>query len=555
MPPIRNGNHKNPQEQEGRILLAISDLKNKRIPNIGQAAKIYNVPRTTLRDRLKGTQQRSQIRANSHKLTEYEEESLIKWILDLDKRGLPPRPSLVQDMANYLLLQHGNQQIGKNWVYKLVQRRPELKSRFSRRYNYERAKCEDRKIIQTYFDCIREAILEYGILPEDIYNFDETGFAMGLCATAKVITGSDRYARPKLLQPGNREWVTSIEAVNSTGWALPSYIIFKATKYSQEGWFTTLPNDWRINISDNGWTTDKIGIDWLINHFIPYTNGRVMGRYRMLVLDGHGSHLTAEFDRICTENNIIPICMPPHSSHLLQPLDVSCFAVLKRQYGQLVEQRMRLGFNHIDKIDFLTAFPEARIMAYKADTIRNGFAATGLVPFDPDRVYQQLTIQLRTPTPPPSRSSNTESSCLQTPQNPRQFKRQLTTIKKRISQRTGSPLDSVDEVINRMSKAYEITANSLILLGKEVHDLRAAHEKEKQKRRQSRKQISHEQGITREEAHALIQSQVEASQLAITALADPELPASPALIRRQFRCSECNILGHRRPQCPNRTGN
>ena len=296
-------------------------------------------------------------------------------------------------------------------------------------------------------------------------------------------------------------------------------------------------------------------MDWLQNYFIPYTNGRVIGRYRMLILDGHGSHLTAEFDRICTENNIIPICMPPHSSHLLQPLDVSCFVVIKRKYGQLVEQRMRLGFNHIDKIDFLTAFPEARLMAYKAETIQNGFAATGLVPFDPDRVYQQLTVQLKTPTPPPSRSSNSQSSCLQTPQNPRQFKRQLTTIKRRISQRTGSPLGSVDEVINRMSKAYEMTANSLMLLGKEVHDLRGAHEKEKQKRRRSRKQIEHGQGITREEAQALVQSQIEASQSRTTAPGESELPASQTLVRRQFRCSECNILGHRRPQCPNRTGN
>jgi hypothetical protein len=49
----------------------------------------------------------------------------------------------------------------------------------------------------------------------------------------------------------------------------------------------------------------------------------------MLILDGHASHLTPEFDRACTENNIIQICMLSHSSHLLQPLDVSCFAVLK----------------------------------------------------------------------------------------------------------------------------------------------------------------------------------------------------------------------------------
>jgi hypothetical protein len=278
-----------------------------------------------------------------------------------------------------------------------------------------------------------------------------------------------------------------------------------------------------------------------------------MGRYQMLILDGHRSHLTAEFDHIYIENHIIPICIPPHSSHLLQPLDISCFTVLKRQYGQLVKQRIRLRFNHIDKINFLTAFPKAHTMAYKAETIRNGFTATGLVPFDPDQVYQQLTIQLRTPTPPPNQSSNTQSSCLQTPQNPRQFKRQLSTIKRRISQRTGNPIGSVDEAINQMSKAYKITTNSLMLLGKEVHDLQATHEKKKQKRGQSRRQIEHGQGITREKAQALVQSHIKASQSVITAPAEPELPASQALIRRQYRCSDCNILGHRRPQCPNRT--
>ncbi|EED15710.1 pogo transposable element, putative [Talaromyces stipitatus ATCC 10500] len=492
-------------------------------------------------------------RANHHKLTQSEEDSLVKWVLDLDRRGLPPRHSLVREMVNYLLLQHGKPQVGKNWVTNLIKRRPEIDSKFARKYNYERAKCEDPKIIQEHFDRVRDAISKYGILPEDIYNFDETGFAMGLCATAKVITGSDRYARPKLLQPGNREWVTAIEATNSTGWAIPSYIIFKAKKNVRLGWFDDLPSDWMINISENGWTTDQIGLEWLKTHFIPYINSRSMGSYRMLILDGHGSHLTAEFDRTCTENNIIPICMPPHSSHLLQRLDVGCFAVLKRHYGQVVEQRMRDGFNHIDKLDFLMAFPEARTVAYKARTIQNSFAATGLVPFNPDRVIQQLNIQLKTPTPTPSRSSNTQSSCLQTPQNIRQFVRQSTTITKRISERTGSPNQVIDQAVMRMSKAYETTMNDLLLVRKENHDLRAAHEKEKQKHQKSKKQISIEHGITSEEAQALVQGQVKASQAVTIAPAEPELPASQQVVRRQFRCSGCGVEGHRINRCPNQT--
>ena len=64
-----------------------------------------------------------------------------------------------------------------------------------------------------WFNCVQRAMLQYGIDPDDIYNFDETGFAMGLTATAKVITRAEYYGRRSLLQPGNREWVTVIECI------------------------------------------------------------------------------------------------------------------------------------------------------------------------------------------------------------------------------------------------------------------------------------------------------------------------------------------------------
>ncbi|KAJ5129197.1 uncharacterized protein N7515_005236, partial [Penicillium bovifimosum] len=70
------------------------------------------------------------------------------------------------------------------------------------------------------------------------------------------------------------------------------------------------------------------------------------------------------------QHRIIPICMPPHSSHLLQPLDVGCFAVLKRSYGRFVEMKMRNRIDHIDKLDFLEAYPLARIETFKSETIK-----------------------------------------------------------------------------------------------------------------------------------------------------------------------------------------
>ncbi|OGE47182.1 hypothetical protein PENARI_c057G04216 [Penicillium arizonense] len=386
MPPIRTKSSRNLVEQEGRILLAIQAIQKQEIGAVRAAARVFDVPESTLRTRLKGSTNRAETRANGHKLTEIEEESLKKWILSMDSRGAPPRPSIVRRMANLLLAARGSTpttSVGQNWVANFVKRHPELSSRFSRRYDYQRAKCEDPKIIYEWFNLVQKTILQYGIDPDDIYNFDETGFAMGLIATAKIVTRAEYYGRRVLLQPGNRAWVTTIECINASGWALPPCVIFKGKVYI-ESWFDGRPEDWRFEVSPNGWTSDEIGLRWLEKLFIPSNSSRTKGKYRLLILDGHGSHLTAEFDRICEKNDIIAICMPPHSSHLLQPLDISCFAVLKRAYSRLIESKMRARINHIDKLDFLEAYPSARIEAFKSETIKNSFAAAGLMPYNPD---------------------------------------------------------------------------------------------------------------------------------------------------------------------------
>lgn len=119
-----------------------------------------------------------------------------------------------------------------------------------------------------------------------------------------------------------------------------------------------------------------------------------MGKYCLLVLDGHGSHLTPEFNQVCEENQIIAICIPPYASYLLQPLDVGYFSVLKRLYGGAVSTLIRNGVNSIDKEDFLKLIADTRIGAFKTFTIKNSFLATGLAPFDANKVLEKLNIHL-----------------------------------------------------------------------------------------------------------------------------------------------------------------
>lgn len=132
--------------------------------------------------------------------------------------------------------------------------------------------------------------------------------------------------------------------------------------------------------------------------FEPHTASRTRGAYRLLILDEHGCHITQDFNLFAKEHKNFTIYILPHRLYLSQPLDVSCFASLKRVYGRQIEQLMRAELNHIDKADFLTAYSRARIEAITPNIARSGFKATGLVPYDPDRLLSKLKTQTLTPS-------------------------------------------------------------------------------------------------------------------------------------------------------------
>jgi predicted HTH domain antitoxin len=81
----------NPQ-QEGRLVLAINALKKGQITSVCKASRLYDVPRATLQDRLRGCTERESIRVNGLRLRKTEEETLKKWIILLALRGAAPRP-------------------------------------------------------------------------------------------------------------------------------------------------------------------------------------------------------------------------------------------------------------------------------------------------------------------------------------------------------------------------------------------------------------------------------------------------------------------------------
>jgi hypothetical protein len=92
--------------------------------------------------------------------------------------------------------------------------------------------------------------------------------------------------------------------------------------------------------------------------------------------------------------------MPPHSSHILQPLDVGCFALLKRAYSKEIRVLALDHTGRIDKKASIATFSKVFDKAFSKVNILSSFRATGLVPNDPLVVLSKLDVKVRMPTPP-----------------------------------------------------------------------------------------------------------------------------------------------------------
>jgi hypothetical protein len=528
--------------KEGRLELAIQAFQKGHYKTPTAAAIAFDVSKDTLIRRLHGIPSQRDSNSQKRLLTPEEEETIIEWVLSMDRRGMPPHQATIRQMVILLLAQRGyTKPVGKQWITRFINRHKTLKSKYNRKYDYQRAKCEDPILIQEWFQQVQQTIIEYGILEEDIYNFDETGFQMGVIATGKVVTGSDRAGRPRTIQPGNREWVTIVETVSSQGVLIPPLVIFEGIMH-QRAWYQNLPIDWTIGVSNNGWTTNEIGLFWLEKVFNRFTKDRTIGRYRLLILDGHGSHMTAEFDQYCRDHSIVVLCMPPHSSHLLQPLDVGCFAVLKRSYGRLVEHKMSLGINHIDKLDFLTLYQQARAQSLSEANIKSGFRGTGLVPYDPSAILSLLPAVHRTPSPlmhplqPPQWTT-------ETPHNIIELQQQTDLIKQYLKRRTQSPPTPTERALNQLVKGCQMAMHSAVILAEENQQLLAENKRQKRKRAQRRSYIARGGILSGQEAQSLIDIAIEGQNQPVILDTPQQRQRAPP------KCSLCGSLLHKANKC------
>ena len=367
-------------------------------PNYQRVAKLYHCDRSTLSRRHRGVMGSKAAQYQQQRLlNDQQEKTLVKYIDELCGRGLPPSRQMIRNFAAEI----SRQEVGKEWVSRFLKRyQVELVSKWSVGLDHNRSRADSAFKYKLYFELMKRKIQQYNIEPRLQYNMDEKGFLIGVLSKMKRVFSRRRYEEggiKQIVQSGNREWITLIAAICADGTKLTPALIYQAaTGLIQDSWlqdFDPKLHQCFFTSSPSGWTNDKLGFQWLTQIFDQETKEKARRAWRLLILDGHSSHVNMRFIDYCDKNRILLALFPPHATHTVQPLDVCLFRPLSQAYSYELTAFMDdcQGISSITKRDFFRMFWEAWKTSFTKQNISSSFEATGLYPFNPDRVIDKFS--------------------------------------------------------------------------------------------------------------------------------------------------------------------
>lgn len=127
-------------------------------------------------------------------------------------------------------------------------------------------------------------------------------------------------------------------------------------------------------MSENGWTDDFLCKEWLQKSFIPQATSRnTSGKPILLIYDGHGSHDTLDVIALSREHNVILYCLPPHTTHKLQPLDIGVFGPFQCAWADRCDDIVEDTGEEMLREDFVKHYMAVRQETFKKSTIISAF--------------------------------------------------------------------------------------------------------------------------------------------------------------------------------------
>jgi hypothetical protein len=360
-------------------------------------AEKHSVVRSTLtRTYRRETRSQEEKAVAQQKLTPQQEAELVKYIEELTARRIPPTREMIRNFASAV----AQEPVSESWVTRFINRHAiHLISQYSTGMDADRHNADSFVKYKLYFDSLQAKIAEYDVEVENTYNMDEKGFMIGTTTRTKHVFSRRMWEKKEVretLQDGNRAWVTLLACVCGDGSALPPGLLYESANSSiQSSWVEEIKpgaHSVLVSSSPTGWTNNEIGLAWLKQVFNRFTKAKARRKYRLLILDGHGSHVTMDFLDYCDRNKIIPAILPPHSTHTLQPLDVVMFKPLSTAYSKELTTYLHngQGLAGIKKGDFFHLFWKAWASTFTQALILRSFEATGIAPLQPNVILQRF---------------------------------------------------------------------------------------------------------------------------------------------------------------------
>jgi len=273
---------------------------------------------------------------------------------------------------------------GRDWAQQFLRRNPELSLRTPEPTSLARAVGFNRVQIARFFEILKTEFTKNHFDASRIWNVDETGITnvQSVSKSGKVISVKGEKQVGKITSAEKGKTFTVLCAVNAAGSFLPPMIIFPRVNMTQRLLVGAPPCTLGV-ASKSGWIDQDLFLRWM-THFIAYAKPS-RDLPHLLLLDGHISHKSLAVIDLARQNGVVMITFPPHSTHKLQPLDRVMYGPLKTYYAQECDKWMISNpGKRISDYDIAGIFSSAYTRAATMDKGVNGFACTGLYPFNPD---------------------------------------------------------------------------------------------------------------------------------------------------------------------------
>jgi len=348
----------------------------------------YGVPRKTLNRHLNGLVKKPGCLGRFAPVLNKEyEEALVKHAIDLQRMffGLATGDlrRLAFDLAEQNHLEHPfkNNKAGKFWLQSFLKRHPELSVRSPEPTSLVRAVGFNKPVVLKFFELYKEELGKDAFSGDRIWNADESGLTV-VHKPQKVLAKKGDKQVGRITSGEKGETITIICAMNATGTYLPPTMIFKRKRMTQL-LLKGSPPGTVGEVSDNGWVTSDLFLKWL-DHFIAFTKPTKEQKVILLV-DGHVSHKSLAVVEKARESGVVIICLPPHTTHRIQPLDRCFFGPLKTRYNSECDKFMTSHpGQRITTYDVAELFSNSYLHSATMANAINGFRCCGLWPYNPD---------------------------------------------------------------------------------------------------------------------------------------------------------------------------